>query len=238
VLEPAAGRGLDARQVVGAEGALARGEGEWARGGQLLGEGQRAGLELGRRHQLIGQVPGDCVGRPVGEAAEEDLSQVAAGAREPDRLERRGREGDADLDLGEPHLELAVGDEAEIGGGGEHRAAGNRVAVDRGDDRLLEGEQSRDDVVEQAGEGFGVRRGDQARHLEQIEAGGEEAAGPGQDHGARVVGAQGLGGGGEVGEDRAAERVGWRVVEGEEGDGAAALDGNRGHAPILPGRRL
>src|SRR5207237_8716780 len=117
----------------------------------------------------------------------------AAGEDEPLRIrhreaydfERRGREGNADEELG--RADAAAGYQANVAGKHEDRAAGDGVAVRRGDDGHRHGEELPHRVAQQREEAADVV-GAAVDEAEEIDAGREDRTAPGEDDRAGIIG--------------------------------------------------
>src|SRR5262249_37274871 len=155
-------------------------EGARGVGGELLRGGDRAREELARVDDLVDEPGLAALVDAEDAAAEDDVAEVTARDAEAQDLAGDGRAGDADLECGRAKGRLAAREEAAVGGTGEDRADGDRVAVDRGDEGLLEGEELLEAGVEGGEELLEVGAAP-LEHAEEVDAGGEDRARAGED---------------------------------------------------------
>ena len=125
----------------------------------------------------------------IGRSAESKFRQMPARHGKAHDLESERWKRHADQELGDADAAATPRHDAAVGATGEHAAAGNGVAVDRRHhrsgmekDRVVDAVQTRQEFTHI----FGAAGG----HLQQVDAGGEDSAPPGDDHRARVAPAQ------------------------------------------------
>jgi hypothetical protein len=154
------------------------------RGGPLDGGGeQRLGLALDGevddpRRERVGAAPA-----PAGRhRLERHLGRQARA----DQRAHAGREGEAEVDLGQAEPAALAAHRTPVAGEREHRAAAEGVPVDRRGGRHRRRQQPPEDRLHAAEHlVLGGRR--RARHPQEVEAVGEDLAAPAQDQAAGPV---------------------------------------------------
>ncbi len=178
--------------------------------------------------------------RPRGvEALTGDEHGAGEGAPDlADGVGRDDRRDDAEQHLGEPEGR-GLGADGDVADGREAGAAAQRVAVDAADERLRQLVQRSVHRVHARGVGdVLVERPVLHRpHPVEVGAGAEHGAGPGEDDDPdRVVGAQGLRGARQLGDERRVEGVAdLGAVHGDGGD-AAGVAGDPQGGEVVHGR--
>jgi len=215
VLHPFVGDGLTGE-------AFERGEGGAGMAPEFVGPGGCGFNQFVRRAEFIDEAEVESLDRVEHAPGEEDGFGVVRAGVILEHRDRTGEQGGAEGNLVERDFGGVVDHQAGIGGEGEDTSAGDRVAVDGGDERFGEEEEA---VVEGAegGEEAGEFAGGVAVHFGDIEAEGEEFALPGEDDGAGggVVGESGEGVG-QFGDEIGIDGIDPAPVE---GDGGQAVGG-------------
>ncbi len=139
---------------------------------QLLRGGDRAVEEQIRLDHLVDQSARSALLRRIGRAAEQHLLEVLRRRRKAHDLEGDGRERHADQQLGDADAADVACHQPLVAGAGEHAAAGDGMAVDRGDDRLREREDRLEHPVQRRQEFPHIGRA-AVEQPQQIDAGRE-----------------------------------------------------------------
>ena len=115
---------------------------------QLSRDLHRAIHQHARRTLLIDQAHRLCFVDEHGAAGEDEIAQGAIGNTRRHDLKRQGGEGNADGELGDADAAVAFRHDAVIARRCEDAAAGDRVTVDRRDQRLWQRQRGAQEAVE------------------------------------------------------------------------------------------
>ena len=184
--------------------------------------------QLIRRDDLVDEPACAAILRRVGRAAEDLLEMLGRGGEAHD-LERHGGKRHADEELGDADASGVLGHQPPVGRAGEHAAAGDRVAVERGHHRLRMEEHRLERLAHHREElaQIGGPAGDRAL---EIDAGGKDPLLPCQH--------DGIGGCSQLPEplddavaQLAIQGIGLAVPHGEDGDAPSLRELD--HATLL-----
>jgi hypothetical protein len=186
------------------------------------GTAEHGRLEGLGREELVDDPEAERLLGGIERTTEHQLARALVRQPQAHDLERDLRKRGADRHLVEPDLVRAVEPEAIIAGEHQHEPAGDRVAVDRGHDRLRNREQ-----LEMRGTEILAEDGEllvAALCGREIEPAAEELPGTREhDRANGFVGPRCGGRGGELGEQLVVLRVRGRVVEDQLADAALVI---------------
>ena len=190
---------------------------------ELPGEGDGLGVDVVGRDDLVDQPDLERLRRPHVPAGEDEVLGLGRADQPGEPLGAAGARDDPEQDLRLSDAGVVPGD-AEVRGHREFQPAAERVAGDRGDDRLRDAGQLGEGVLEPGRRG-GHLAGRHGRHLLDVGAGREDLLAAVEDDGAHVVAAADLERSlAELVLQRPAQRVHRRAVQPDGRDPVLDLD--------------